>query len=662
MIARFLGLCFLSFVCFSVTVLAGDDWKPIDAATLAVSTPKVEKDADAEALFWEVHVLDEVDGGTPRTVLNHYLRIKIFTDRGRESQSRIDIPYLNTWSIKDVAARTIKPNGTILELRKEDVFDRTIVKGSGLKLKAKSFVLPGVEAGAIIEYRWKEVHNDQLANYIRLQLQRDIPVQLVTYYLKPLINPNFPFNMRLMTFHAEQSALKPEKDGFYSATKRDVPAFHEEVNMPPEDNVRPWMLIYYAEDRKLSPDQFWKDYGKQTYEKNKSRMKVSDEVRQAAVKAIGDVTTPEEKLDRLFEFCRHTIKNLNNDSAGLTAEDREKAKDNKSPADTLKRGVGTGNDIDMLFASLAIASGFEARIIRLGDRSDMFVDKSFPNDYFLHTYDIAVLVGDKWHFYDPASTYVPEGMLRWQEEGEDALLSDPKEPVWIKTPLSAPDKSKQKRIAKLRLSEDGTLEGDVTIEYSGHFAVERKNANDGESPAQREQTLIDDVKARMSTSELTEIKIDNINDPVKPFVYAYHVRVPGYAQRTGKRIFLQPAFFQHGLGPRFGATERRNDVYFHYPWSEEDEVAIELPAGYRLDNADAPGGVNGGAVSQYAPNVSVTKDGKSLIYQRKFYFGAQDGIVFPISSYTQLKTYFDVVHREDNHAITLKQTEASSSN
>ena len=62
--------------------------------------------------------------------------------------------------------------------------------------------------------------------------------------------------------------------------------------MPPEDSVRPWMLIYYSEDKKLTADQFWKDFGKEAYEKNKSRMKANDEVKQTAAKAVGDATTP----------------------------------------------------------------------------------------------------------------------------------------------------------------------------------------------------------------------------------------------------------------------------------------------------------------------------------------------------------------------------------
>ncbi len=658
----FLYLCFV-LVCLLFSSArasaGGDDWRVVDPVELAMKTSVVEKDADAEAIFWEVHVADEVDAGAPRTVLNHYLRIKIFTDRGRESQSRIDIPYLNNWSIKDISARTIKPDGTIVELKKEDVFERTIVKTSGLKIKAKSFAMPGVEPGAIIEYRWKEVRNDRLANYIRLQFQRDIPVQLVKYYVKPYSDPDFPYGMRVITFHGEAGPLTEEKNGFYSTTMTKVPSFHEESRMPPEDEVRPWMLLYYAEDKKLTADQYWKDFGKRAYEKNKSRMKVSDEVKQAAAKAIGDATTPEQKLERLFEFCRTSIKNINNDSSGMTTEERAKTKENKSPADTLKRGAGTGNDIDMLFAALATASGLDARVVNLGDRSDTFLNKTFPDDYFIQTYDIAVRVGDQWRFYDPASTYVPHGMLRWQEEGEDALLSDPKEPTWIKTPLSPPEKSKQKRIAKLRLSEDGTIEGDVVIEYYGHFSVEKKNSNDGDSPAQREQTLRDSIKERMSTAELADIKIENVTDRVKPFTYSYHVRVPGYAQRTGKRIFLQPAFFEHGLEPMFSGSERRHMVYFHYPWSEEDEVTFELPTGYALDSADAPSPFSGGVVSEYKPSAAVSKDGKMLLYRRSFFFGGGGNILFPLSSYNQLKAYFEMVHKQDNHIITLKQGAAT---
>ena len=645
------------FLILPISALA-DDWRPVDPADLALKAPIVEKDADAEAILWEVKVADEVQGSSLRTVLQHYVKIKIFTERGREAQSKIDIPFLSNWSVSDIAARTIKADGTILELKKEDVLERVIVKEGRQKIKAKSFAMRGVEPGAIIEYRWKETRNDRLANYLRLYFQRDVPVQTVRYFIKPLALPGFPYGMRVQTFHSQPTPFVKDKNGFYSTSMTNVSAFREEPRMPPEDEVRPWMLIYYSEDSQLLGEKFWKDFGKRAFERYKPFMKVSDDVKQAATAAVGDASDPEQKIQRLFEFCRTKIKNVNDDASGMTAEERSKLKENKTPSDTLKRSMGTGTDIDMLFAALAIAAGFDARIVNLSDRSDNFFNKNFADDYFIQTFDVAVKVGNEWRFYDPASTYVPFGMLRWQEENQESLLSDPKEPIWIKTPLSSPEKSKQKRVARLQLNEDGSLEGDVTIEYFGHLGVERKEWDDDDSPAQREQTLKETVKARMSTAELSKISIENVSDPVKPYIYKYHISVPGYAQRTGKRLFLQPAFFQFGARPLFATSARQHAVYFNYPWSEEDEVSIDLPPGFSLDSAESPTPFASLPISEYKPSAGLTADGKTLVYKRKFFFGGGDNILFPVNTYPQLKTYFDEVHKQDSHIITLKQTAA----
>lgn len=647
-------------VCFGLCtfgqVWAGDEWRAIDPAELSSKTAVVEKDADAEALFWDVRVSDEVEGNDVRTVLTHYIRIKIFTERGRESQSKVDIPYLSNWQITDIAARTVTPDNRIILLKKEDVFERSIVRSSGLKIKAKSFSMPGVEPGSIIEYRWREVRNDRLANYIRLQFQRDVPVQLVKYHIKPLTNPNFPYGMRMQLFHGRNTPFVKEKDGFYGTSMENVPAFHEEARMPPEDQVRPWMLVYYTEDQKLAPAEYWRETGKKYYERFKARTKMSDDVKKAAADAIGDAATPEQKLERMFEFCRGKIKNINDDASGMSAEDRAKWKENKTPSDTLKRGLGTGQNIDFLFATMAIAAGFEVRMVNMADRSDIFFDPQFPDDYFISTYDIAVKVGDNWSFFDPASTYVPFGMLRWQEEGQDALLADPKTPAWIKTPMSPPEKSLEHRKGKFTLMEDGTLEGDVRIEYSGHLGLDKKEYNDDDSPAEREKTLRDSLKSRLSTAEISDIKIENVTDPIKPFVYAYHIRVPGYAQRTGKRLFLQPAFFQHGLAAMFTPSERLHPIYFNYPWSEKDEIEMDLPAGFALDNPDSPPPFESQNISRYQVKLAASTDGRKLVFDREFFFGGNGSILFDEKGYSGLKRLFDILHQNDEHTITLKQT------
>lgn len=634
--------------------LASDDWKPIDPADLASNTPVVEKDADAEGLFWEVRV---DDGQASELVFTNYVRVKVYTERGKESQSKIDLPYRSYYAIKDIAARTVRTDGTIVELKKDEVFERIIVKGNGVKVKAKSFAIPGVEPGAIVEYRWREERIGRNANYVALQFQRDIPVRIVTYLVRPLTGAGLG-GMNFMPFHMPPGLkFETAKNGFYQAQLTNVPAFHEEPRIPPENEVRSWILLYYSHNQAVSEDRFWTAFGKAYYETVKDATKGDDEVRSKAAEIVGDALTAEGKLERIYEFCHTKIRNFAHDEL-LTAEEKSKFRPNKSPAETLKRGVGTAANIDNLFAALSSALGFEAHIALSGDRADFFLDRAFTDLYFLYyqgVSSIAVKVNDKWQFFRPGHYYSPFGMLRWQEDGQYALIIA-KEPQWAVVPMSGPDKSVQKSTGKFRLGEDGTLEGDVRIEYTGQLAMDHKYYNDDDSPPQREATLRNLIKTRMSTAELTNIKIENVTDPVKPFIYDYHVRVPGYAQRTGKRLFLQPAFFEHGSGPLFPASQRQNSIYFHYPWSEEDTVTIEIPEGYTLDGHDSPHSFNAADVSQYKVTVGTTQNNKTLVLKRSFFFGGGDKIIFPVTSYAELKAIFDRLNKEDSHIMALEQS------
>lgn len=646
---RVLARVFLTLTCFLLAVvpaLADDPWRPIDPAHLALKGPAVEPDADAEVIFWDV----QVDFGLEKTVFVNYVRIKIFTERGKELRGRVELRYSSRNKMEDIAGRTIKADGTIVELKPDAIFDSTLVKLRRLKINAKTFAMPAVEPGVIIEYRWREVRKE--GSVARLSFQRDIPIQLVKYTLKTS-NDSF-LNFRTKAFNMESTPMAPEKDKRVSISMTNVHAFHEEPHMPPEDQVRSWMLIYYQ------PPLYTTNFMRGAYDDYKSKAKVNDDIKRAAQAAIGDASTPDQKLERLFDFCRNKIKNIDDDASGLTGDDLAKLKENKTAADTLKRGMGTGEDIDLLFASLATAAGFEARLAHLADRSDIFFNPNefefLLNLYFMRSYNIAVRVGNGWRFYDPASQYVPLGMLRWQEEAGKALIVDSVFTVFAKTPVSPSEKSVQKRTATLRLSEDGTLEGDVRMEYTGHFAVEMKEENDDESVEQREKSLRDMIKEQMSTAELSGIRIENVVDPVKPFVYSFHVRVPGYAQRTGKRLFLQPAFFQKGIAAMFSASTRKHSVYFHYSWMEDDMVTIELPAGFALDNADQPPPFTAQEVAAYKVKISVVGKGEALQYLRTFRF---DGLLFPAASYPGLKLVFDALYLSDNHTITLKQNAAS---
>jgi hypothetical protein len=162
----------------SIFAGGGDDqiiWRPATPEELQMKTPKVEADADAEAIFWEVRMDDKKE-----SVLSyeHYVRVKIFSERGREKFAKFDIPFTKGKTIQDVAARVIKPDGTIINLDPKDVYEREIVKAGKIKVLTKSFAVPGIEPGVIVEYQYKEVYKDSWGNGVRFVFQRDIPKKI----------------------------------------------------------------------------------------------------------------------------------------------------------------------------------------------------------------------------------------------------------------------------------------------------------------------------------------------------------------------------------------------------------------------------------------------------------------------------------------------------
>ena len=128
-----LSLVSLLAVCSQAALAQDKNWREISPAELQMKTATVESDADAEAIFWEVRV----DDASENLVMKHYVRVKIFNERGREKYSKVDIPYVKGAKIKNIMARVIKPDGSTVELAKTDVFDREIAKADKVKIKAK---------------------------------------------------------------------------------------------------------------------------------------------------------------------------------------------------------------------------------------------------------------------------------------------------------------------------------------------------------------------------------------------------------------------------------------------------------------------------------------------------------------------------------------------
>lgn len=648
----FLTICL--FVFLASDVKAQDKgWLPVSPSELSSSTAQVETGADAEAIFWEVRV---DDSQADQLSMRHYVRIKVFTEKGREDFARHDILFTKGTRIRDLEARITSPSGTVSFVKSDDVLERDIIRANGFKVKAKTVAFPSLEIGSIIEYKYREVMDDVAAN-MRLILQREIPVRSIAYYVKPFSGTR---GMSYQPFNTS-ARFEKDKDGFHKVSMSNVPAFREEPSMLPEDEVRSWIYIYYVSETPKNAEEYWKAESKKYFDFSKDYLKASGDVKQATESLVAGATTEDEKLRRIYNFVKTEIKNTAY-AENVTEDERKKARNNKSASDTLKNKVGVGGDFDQLFGAMARAAGFDARVAFSGDRSELFFDRNVPvMRLMLGSNSIAVKVGNDWQFFSPGSYYVPYGMLSWIKEDQVALVPDSKELIFKLTPLSDPKKSSESRTGKFTLSADGTLSGEGRIEYHGHRAYSMKMLNRGESKNEQEERLKNILKSTiLGTTEIEKFTIENISDPDKPFVYTFKIKVPGYASRTGRRLFFQPNVLKRSSQPRFTANTRKYDIYISYPYAENDDFIISLPEGFALEKADVPAPVKDpNGIGSHETTMHTTPDGRILNYKRNFSFGNGGFIRFPAASYQPLKNMFDFFNKADVHQLTLRD---SSSN
>ena len=168
------------------------------------------------------------------------------------------------------------------------------------------------------------------------------------------------------------------------------------------------------------------------------------------------------------------------------------------------------------------------------------------------------------------------------------------------------------------------------------------------------------MTGRLPGIEVARVSVENVTEVDKPYTTRYHMKVPGYAQRTGSRLFIQPAVFQKGIQPEFSASQRNYPIVFEYGWKDVDQVRITLPPGFDLESAAMPAVASFGKIAGHAMKLVRTPDGTAIELTREFYFGAEGVLRFPASTYIAMKAFFDEVSKADAHTIALRKAAGGS--
>jgi transglutaminase-like putative cysteine protease len=632
---------------------AAASWKPVTVRDLKITAAEIgDAEADAAILFREGTLDDdEIDG----TSLRLYIRIKIFNDRGRR-YADIQLPYkVELGKITDVEARTIRPDGTPVEVGGRDIFDKLIFKNSNGTHRAKVFSMPAVEPGSIIEYRYRQTY-PQGFRYFLLELQSDLFIKQLHYRINPPITSKS--DVRWVTFNVQdEKRFQPVWDGTYNVKAENITPFKREPMMPPELTVKMWAWLYYSNELETKPDKYWREYAERMYYRAISEVNPTKTIRRIVETITTASDNPEEKINRIYRYVQSEIQNIGprderEEEPNKPPVSHSSFKKNDTADDTIKRRYGTPREINRLFIAMLRAAGFDARVVELTTRDDNFFQKSFADSFQFNSEVTAVVAGDgSLKFYDPGTQYCPFGSLAWEKEAVTGLLYGKKDSRFVETSITEAERNNEDKKLLIKPFADGRVEVQMETKLTGLRALELRSEMTGLTREQQRNRVLAAAKDRLSTAAIDEssVTISDALNTLNSVDSSYKFTLPQMATATEKRLLLKPALLTRRDENFLSATARAHSLYFLYPWSETERQVIETPDGYAIEQLPDPLDIDIGAARYRA---TFTRDGDRIIYERRLLVNA---ITFPARQYATVKAFFDQALQADRTFISFKQ-------
>jgi hypothetical protein len=644
------ALVLLSAILWTQPLPAGDDWQPISPEDLALKDNPASPGTNAMILYREYKI------NAPNGTEDEYIRIKTFTKEGADQNGNVSLLFGPTGHVENVRARTIHPDGTIVNFNGE-VFDKTITRANGTKYVAKSFALPDVQPGSITEYRFRRQFDTKYYWSMEWTIQGDYFTRLGRFSIVPSTSARAP--QLLFRSYGLPQGSKPERqpNGEIVLEVRDLPGVEKEDLMPPDRVLRARVSFFYRDmsaGYNETTEAFWKRIGKQRSDAldtfvNK-RSQLEGEV--ARVTSPGD--SPEVKLKKLAARVRE-IRDLSYERSKSKEEKREEnIKPNANVEDVLKHGYASGREINYLFVGLARAAGFNATDVYLAPRSESEFVPQIQDEHQLTADVVWVNTGEKEMFLDPASKFQPFGKLPWEETASQGIKVSKNGSEFVTTPMPESADATITRKADVELSEDGAAAGKIQVEFAGYRAASwRKDLRDDDEAGRRKrfESVIRGWLPDGATTEVTSISDwDKVEEPLR---VTGTFKIPTYAGAIGHRMLVPETVFRAPYAKTFVPAKRVNLVYFHFPFENTDQLTFHAPKGFQIETTPVSRKFDQEAVFY---EITSTNTRETVQVTRKL---VVKNIVFPAEQYAALRAFFSGVKANDEAQIVLQNPETA---
>jgi len=589
--------CLLLLFCSIEGFSRGDDdfrWLPVTAADWSLPRDSAVGNRDAVMLFEKV-LADDSAMKDREFLLRVYRRIKIFTPAGR-SWADVTLPFVPDQSrVTKIFARTHLPDGTVLEMSKEKILERDIVKADEGTVREMFFSLPGVTDSCIIEYcytyentRARAIWSAQkeirlLEGEYRWKYSKYMPsgrFSIADWLFGVATAPNYlwvnspkPLDIKTLPEHKEA-----EEAVF---TIKDLPAFQSEPFSLPDESVQAHLIRYYGS--MMDANSYWTYVSAQV--KREVEEFCSDQDRaKALAQEFSSLPTQEEKVVGVYRWLQANIRNI------TYASKPGRLKSNENANDVIERKYGTQENINYLFWSVANELGVHPKLFYVSKRDRWIfygVAKFWQFDHCL------VVVEDSLHrmqYYSPGDALAEPRQFPWYYEGSTALVAGVStgEKLFAEPPMSRPENNLLLRTLRYSLFPEQALRCSVRELFTGHQARRLKLLLREAEEAERQSLLKQEIKGTLSQDWGDSLTITSVEMRPDSVLLAYElVGPPLEADATGKIVFRPFGPFAPQDDP-FVAERRKLPITFDYASSVRQTVTATLPKGFSANILPPP--------------------------------------------------------------------------
>ncbi|HWZ46485.1 MAG TPA: DUF3857 domain-containing transglutaminase family protein [Candidatus Saccharimonadales bacterium] len=612
---------------------------------------KYADDVNAVVLmdFRETTVKDNTD-----IVTHGWIAYRILRPEGKNI-AQYEIAYSDETKVRYLRGWSITAQGQEYEVKEKDAFERSLSTYEIYSdAKEKILVVPGADVGSVVGFEY-ERKGRPLVFQEDWSFQDRLPREKMRFELR--LPSRWEFRAEWINYPAQAPV---EQNGVYSWELTDIPRIDAEYRRPPVEALSGRMVLTFFSDKIRSQTyRTWNDLGL-WYGQISAGSRDSSPALQQKVQELAPAGRPLlERVRALARFAQQDVRYAAIE-IGIGGFRPHQA------SETFSHRYGDCKDKANVLSAMLAQIGVKSYLMPIHTQRGIFTEKSPPDLGFDHAI-IAIQLPDaslpgplsalylhpklgQLLIFDPTNDLVPFGQLPYYEQDSYALLVTDSGGELIHLPVSRPEVNSIKRTAKLKLSPDGTLKGEVEEVRSGYHAMEIRGRLKDESEQDRKKFIERAILGpAMGSFQLDGLTLENENDIEKDFIVRYKFTAEHYAKSAGPLLLVRPRVVGEKSGYLDFNKPRRYAYELEAPKLDNDVVEISLPDGFKVDELPDPAK----ASYPFGEYHSATEvEGNMLRYKREF---RMNGTLVPLEKAGQLKLLFSAINVDEKSVAVLKR-------